>query len=83
MCRIAKRYDQTNVSFMALVLLAVCTLSLRNQFYPLSFSAARVLVSPHSEKIRDSNVCLILNQVEKFLPVQNKTRDLNLTIHSL
>jgi len=32
MRRVATRYDKTDVSFMAFVLLAICTLSLRNQF---------------------------------------------------
>ncbi|TDU62098.1 transposase, partial [Prosthecobacter fusiformis] len=32
MRRIATRYDKTDVSFMAFVLLGICTLSLRNQF---------------------------------------------------
>lgn len=30
--RVATRYDKTDVSFMAFVLLGICTLSLRNQF---------------------------------------------------
>lgn len=30
--RIATRYDKTDVSFMAFILLGICTLSLRNQF---------------------------------------------------
>ncbi|WP_341806006.1 IS5 family transposase [Prosthecobacter fusiformis] len=32
MRRISTRYDKTDVSFMAFVLLSICTLSLRNQF---------------------------------------------------
>jgi hypothetical protein len=32
MRRVAPRYDKTDVSFMAFVLLAICNLSLRNQF---------------------------------------------------
>lgn len=32
MRRIATRYDKTDVSFMAFVLIGICTLSLRNQF---------------------------------------------------